>query len=331
MRVEDYRFELLTVNGLNLGRLEGVAPGGRLAGNRGAQIRWSGNLTYTGEIPRPDWYRYRIRPVATINGVDQPLGVYVVRPGETRHDPTGTTVSLDLYDKTLIPAEDATTDTLTILEGTPINAAVTGLLAAPVVAEADVTVTSSVMVWEPGTTKLRVINDLLATGGYKALWCDFTGAYRIEKWVPPASRPVAHQFTPGDTAIHTGTWVVKQDVKVPNKVICISQETADSPAMRTVATNENLDSPFSFQNQGMWIAATYTGIEACTQEILNQVAARYLAAAETSATITRTMALTPLDLGAVVTDQTGRREVIENIDIALTPGALMTVTSRQTR
>lgn len=335
VRVEDYRFDLLNQNGMKLGTLDGIAPGGRLTGNLNARIRWSGTLTYTGLIPNEHWYRYRIRPVLTVNSVSIPLGTYVVRAGQTQYLPEGKTVELDLYDATLLPAQDAISDTISLPAKTRIGQTVIRLLADTgargTVIGPDETTIATPMVWQAGTSMLRVINDLLAAGGYRALWTDFTGAYRIEKYQPPSARPVTYRFAPGVEAIHTNNQVVKQDAKVPNKIVCISQETATTPAMRAIAVNEDPLSPYSFQNQGVWVAAVHTGIETGSQQALDQIAARYLANAQTSTTITRHLAATPIELGSIVADENGALEVVENINLDLTPGELMEITSRKTK
>ena len=104
MRREAYVYDLLSRDGLVLRRLDHIPPGGHLSGNNNARIRWSGSLTYTGDIAREEWYGYRIRPTLVVNGRESPLGVYVVRPSHTTVNASSTIVSLDLYDRTFIPA-----------------------------------------------------------------------------------------------------------------------------------------------------------------------------------------------------------------------------------
>lgn len=333
MRIEDYRFELVTPIGVNLGILEGIETGGRLTGNVNAQTRWSAQLTYHGDISKTDWYKYRIKIIAIIDEVEYPLGVYVVRGGEEQKTEHGNTITLDLYDKTFIPASDAVEDTYTVQEGTNIGTAIRALLASTgetnFILDTISQTANSALVWEAGTSKLRIINDLLDACGYMALWCDWQGTYRLTPYLPPKSRPVAYKFTQTPTAIHLPDFTRTQEAKIPNKIICISQESGDQPAMRAVAVNENPDSPYSFQNQGVWVAETHTGVEAASQQVLNDTANRLLASATVSATLKRQMALTPLELNAVCVNSMGGREVIENIDITLTPAELMNITTRE--
>ena len=333
MRVEDYRFELLNNAGMVLGALDGVEPGGRLTGNVNAQIRWSAALTYHGDIPKTDWPKYRIRITAIINGEQRPLGEYVVRGGEQKNTPLGESLTLDLYDKTFIPASDAVEGTYTVAEGANIGSAVRALLESSgetnIVLDPTNAVTRSAMVWEPGTSKLRIINDLLDAAGYMSLWCDYGGAYRLSPYTPPKQRPIAYEFVPSDTAIHTPEWAREQDAKIPNKIICVSQESGDQPAMRAIALNEDPESPYSFQNQGQWIAEVHTGVEAATQAVLDAHAQRLLANAVSSATVKRSMALTPIELNAMCLNSGGGREVVENLDITLTPASLMQITTRE--
>lgn len=333
MRRETYVYDLLSRDGLVLGRLEHVAPGGHLSGNVNARIRWSGSITYTGTISREQWYAYRIRPSLIINSKKSPLGVYVVRPSQTTTSATSSVLTLDLYDRTFIPASDAVDDTFSIPAGVVVTDAVREILAST--GETNVAITSDStrlpagLVWEPGTSKLTIINDLLASVGYSALWCDFTGAYRVAPYIPPSARPIAHTFSEDSTSIHSPESMRKQDALIPNKIVCISQETSDTPAMRSVALNEDPASPYSFQAQGVWVAETHTGCEAATQAVLDATARRYLASAIASATVQRSMLTTTIDLAAAVISSEGQREVVENIDITLTPAALMSITSRE--
>ena len=333
MRRETYVYGLLSRDGLVLGRLEHIAPGGHLSGNVNAKIRWSGSITYTGTITREQWYGYRIRPTLVINGKESPLGVYVVRPNQTTINASSTVLTLDLYDRTFIPASDAVDDTFSIPAGAVVTDAVREILASTgetnVAITRDATRLPAGLVWEPGTSKLTIINDLLASVGYSALWCDFTGAYRVSPYIPPSARPVAHTFNEDSTSIHSPDLVRKQDALIPNKIVCISQETSDTPAMRAVALNEDPTSPYSFQSQGVWVAETHTGCEAATQAVLDATARRYLASAVASATVQRSMLTTPIDLATAVTSRDGKREVVENIDITLTPASLMSITSRE--
>lgn len=334
MRVEDYVFDLLTPDGLVVSRLEGIEPGGHLTGNSASQIRWSGTLTYHGDITPTQWYKYRIRPALQLDGKTQPLGVYVVRPSTQTITTGGGALSLDLYDRTFIPANDALERTYCADAGVKLTSIVKELLESTgeenINLQENPAVTKTPMVWEAGTAKLRLINDLLQALGFFSLHCDFNGTYRIEPYTPPVSRPILKVFTPGQNATHLIDTTVNLDAKVPNKIICLSQETATQPAMRAVALNENPASPYSFQNQGVWVARTITGIEAASQAVLDQTATRMLSQAGAATTIKRALATTPIPLGSVVTGEQGTREVVENVDITLTPATLMSITSRQT-
>ena len=193
----------------------------------------------------------------------------------------------------------------------------------------DTTRLPSGLVWEPGTSKLTIINDLLASVGYSALWCDFTGAYRVSPYTLPSARPLAHTFSENERSIHSPEWAREHEALIPNKIVCISQETSDTPAMRSVALNEDPASPYSFQSQGVWVAETHTGIEAATQAVLDATAQRYLSSALSSATVQRSMLTTPIELASAVISGDGKREVVENIDITLTPASLMRITTRE--
>lgn len=264
---------------------------------------------------------------------EYPLGLYIPRPANPVVDTeTGSSLTVNLYDRTFIPANDAVEQSFSVPKGSSLSAIVRGLLesSGEKTAITDMSITTRTdMVWEAGTTKIKIINDILAAAGFFSLHCDFHGAYHIDPYVPPASRPIAYRFAPSQTAIHLPKTAWEIDAKVPNKIICVSQETGDSPALVAVATNESPDSPYSFQNQGVWVTETHTGVEAATQQVLTQIAQRYLSTAASSATVERHMLATPLALNSLVLSQTGGREVVENIDIDFTPGELMKIITRE--
>lgn len=53
-------------------------------------------------------------------------------------------------------------------------------------------------------TWLRVINDLLRTVGYRAVWCDEQGRYRSEPYVAPRERAAEWTFTDAPTGVPLG-------------------------------------------------------------------------------------------------------------------------------
>ena len=335
--VDGWRFELVSRIGQTIGTLDSVLPGAQVSGNVHAEVRWAGSLEVHGE-PGVDWNQVRVRPVrhwddGTQSGAT-PYGLYVVKPAEGAEPSTGTVTKLDLYDRTIVVSEDRVTDTFTVPAGRNVVGAVaeiigsTGETGVALTPTEDVTRTD--LVWEPGTTKLRIINDLAEHAGYFALWADLHGQFRFEPYTAPQDRPVAYKFMPGEHATFLPDVGWRAEATVHNRVVCVSQETGESPAMVAVAENTNPASPWSFQAQGRWVTRVEENVEAASQAVLNQHVQRLLAGEGTAGrVVSRELLPEAVELNAVVTSSSGGREVVENITVSCEPARLMKVTSRE--
>ena len=203
-------------------------------------------------------------------------------------------------------SEDTVDDRYSLAAGTLIIPTVAALIAST--GETRVAVTDSAatltaaLTWEAGTSKLTIINDLLQAAGYWSLWCDGSGLFRVEPYRNPADRAVAFEFVHGETSLHMPDWGREQDnTSVPNRFIAVGQGDEDTPPLVGVAANENPDSPYSFQARGRWITATEEGVEAESQTVIDQYAARKLREAmDPVARLTVTHAMLPLESNALI-------------------------------
>lgn len=330
MIVEGYRLDLHTPDGLNLGELSGVEPGGTLTWNRHVQIRGGGRLRVRSHH---EWDRVRVAPWYCRQGrADEPLGLFIARPISQTIDPAGRPVTdIALFDRTLVLAEYATTGAYTVDAGRKITDVVAEVIAATGEDPGSITETEEVtrteMVWEPGTTGLRIVNDLLEAANYFSIWCDARGQFRVEPYQAPASRPVRHRFRPGPKALHLPEESWDLPAQAANRVVAISPGSHDEEAM--VAVAERAHGPGSFAEVGRWITRVEDHLEAATQAILQEHADRLLREElAASGKVQRKAAFLPLALNDVVLADEGR-EVVEEITVTLTPGELMTITSRE--
>ncbi|MDF2419722.1 hypothetical protein [Trueperella pyogenes] len=335
MIVEGYKVRVLSLDGVDLGWLDGVRPGGRLTGNVDATVRWSGSITVTQTVAASvEWTRVRLQPVHIDGeGAEVSLGVFIPLVGKGTDRPEATTVTVDLYDRTMLVSENALGETFTVAAGSnPVKAAsslLAGFKEAPVGAVETGVSLPSALVWKPEETTLRAVNDLLDAAGYFALFADRDGVFQLLPYREPSGRPVVHRFDPGPEAVHTARLEWVRDANRPNRVVAVSQESGEVKAMTSVVTNTDPASPFSYPSVGRWVTKTYTGVEAATQDVLDAYAkrmlARYRAERETR---TRECAFLPLNLNDVV-EAGGVCEVVEGIDITMTPGQLMKVETRK--
>lgn len=285
-RITTYRWEVLEhSNGVDqlVGILDGVAVGS-LQWVQNAQVKGAGHVEVidldaaaTGmlRIGELTLESARLRPVCSIQGLPEtPLGVFLVSAAEEQWEGTGRTWSLELLDRCTVPAQDAFEESYAVPAGTLILEEVASILGTcNEYIAVDVTstkTTSSGMAWEAGTSKLKIINELLDVAGYNALWMDGYGNFQTTPRVLPADRSIQYEvlgvpreLRDGTQAIYRPEWTRNRDsFEVPNKVIAVQAAGGeDAEALVGVWTNEDPASPYSYISRGRWIPRTLDSVE----------------------------------------------------------------------
>lgn len=280
-RVSSIRVDLLSAAEAPKGTLSGVA-GGSVDYTANAAIKGGGNLSIVDAGQLVDFLNDRVRPVLTIDGIGAfPLGVFLFSEAPEAWDDTGRTWTGKLLDKTAVLDQDKVDATYALDAGTVNTDAVTALIAST--GETSIAITPSAatlagpLAWDPGTSKLAIVNDLLDAAGYFSLFCDGSGQYRGEPYVRPADRPIVWEFVDGANAIYLPGLVKDVDLfSIPNTVIAVGQGNATTAALVSTATNTDPSSPYSTVSRGRTIAHTETGVEAADQDTLDAYALRRL-------------------------------------------------------
>ena len=284
-REETWRVDVLTLDGQDLGELEGFEQGSfdLSIHNR---IRSGGTLDYTGEPL--DWNRVMLRVWYILTARDGteygwPIGTYIPASPVTRYVDGGTEISIELYDKLLILDDAKVTSTWTIDEGTPVLPQIETLIRDA--SDYDVAITGddsdevarSARVWEPGTPRLTIINDLLDSIGFFALWCDGYGTYRLDRSTAASARPVVFEFRDDEHGIYSADFTHDRDgFDVPNQVVATVQGDDETEGLRAVAEDTNPESEWSRQVRGRWITRTLEDTDATSQQVLDERVERAL-------------------------------------------------------
>ena len=173
-RVESWRFDLLSRTEAPLSGpagLAGVQPGGSVSWNATATFPARGEIEVADLGQVADWLDLRIRVWQQVVGAEPwPLGTFCVTGFPERVTSTGRSWRLTLTDKLIRLDQDGIAETLALPAGTVVTSAVRAQIAAA--GEASVAVTDSTKtlstgkVWEAGTSRLRIINDLLGGINY---------------------------------------------------------------------------------------------------------------------------------------------------------------------
>lgn len=264
--------------------LPGVT-GGEVVLSATALLRGSGSLDLVDRDQPIDWSRHRVRiEYVLASGSRWGLGVWLLAAPSETYAAASRSWRVDLLPKTAILDADALPASYSVAKGTNLVASARAVIAGVgegerVIATPTDKTAPATMVWPPGTSRLRIVNDLLEAAGYWGVWCDTDGFFRLEPYVEPAHRAPAWTFSAGATAIHLPDFSREHDLaSIPNRVVCVGQSEADKPALVGVATNERPDHPLSYQARGRWVTVTEEGVEATTQAELEAIARRKLLA-----------------------------------------------------
>ena len=285
-RITTYRWEVLEhANGIDhlVGFLDGVS-GGSLTWTQNAAVKGGGkarvvdlDVAQAGKLRVSDLHleSIRLRPVCAIAGLpENPLGVFLVSAATEEWENTGRVWSLELLDRCTVPSQDAVDQSYSVAAGTLILQQVRTILAScgeyVAINEASTLATSSGMAWEAGTSKLKIINDLLDVAGYNSLWMDGFGAFQMTPRVLPADRSIMYEvlgfpreLRDGEQSIYSPDWTRDRDsFNVPNKVIAVQAAGGeDTTALVGTWTNEDANSPYSYQARGRWVPHVLDSVE----------------------------------------------------------------------
>lgn len=274
-----------------------------------ARLGGSASLTISvSDAQGINWFRDRIAitydpGIATSETI--PMGVYLF-DSPTLNQGLVPTWDVELLTKMAVVDQDEVEDTYSLPEGSPIIPAVVELIESTgetrISATESEAVTSSALAFEAGTPKLTIINDLLTSANYSALWADGAGQFRVEPYIEPSARPLARTFAEGQASIHKPDWSREQDIlSVPNRVVVISPGTDEEPPIIGIAENVDPDSPFSIPSRGRIISRTEEVSDMSSVEAAEAHAERLLVGGMApQATLSVEHAIVPLDPHSLV-------------------------------
>lgn len=327
---EEYFVDLLDNNDNLVRRLSSTTQGS-ISMNVNKPIRSGGKLRVLGE-EGINWQNHRVQIWHRRLDEDPwSMGVYLVSaPGYTNGE-GATDRTIELHDKTKILDDDKIEESLSLAAGAIVTAEIEELILSTGEAKMSITESShmigSTQTWKAGTTKLRIINDLLDYINYFSIWVDGDGVFRGEPYSRPSARPLVRTFQRGKDSLHMNNWTREQDVdSVPNKVVVLVESDGDEEGLRGVAENNNPESPYSFVNVGRWIVEVEDGVEAADEAAADAIAMRRLISLSSpSATISIRHAVLPMrmnDVVRVVSGSIDTTAVVERMDFKLAPGSL---------
>jgi len=263
-----------------LARLDGVTDG-KLDWIANVVIKGAGSLTVIDVDQDVDWLNARLRPVMVIEGLPiQPLGVFMVSEAPENWG-GGRSWSIKLLDNTTILDQDTVAETYALNAGTVVTTTIRQLIESAGITNHSVTSSTATvaapLVWSAGTSKLRIVNDLLALIGYFSLFSNFDGQYVARPYVLPAKRPLTYEFVDGPESIYEPRFNRDNDIwSIPNRVTIVGVGDGTTAALTSTIDNNDATSPYSIASRGRVIGHTETGVEAASQTVLNEYAKKRL-------------------------------------------------------
>lgn len=190
--------------------------------------------------------------------VEWPLGVFLLESPDRELSGTGVVSrSVTAYDQLAILSGDRVVSRLSLAAGTVYTDAITTIATDAgvrlLVTPSALTLPSA-MEWEPGTTRLRIVNDLLAAINYESAWFDELGRLVVRPYLSPADRSAEYAYITDDKSVIAASGL-KQSLDVfdvPNQWVLTVSEADRAPITATY-TNTNPNSPTSTVARGRTI------------------------------------------------------------------------------
>lgn len=199
-----------------------------------------------------DRFTQRLRPVLTIDGVDYPLGVYMITTTPETLSPTGSYMQVEGYDETMILKQAKVDGRVYYASGTPyftvINDLMTQCGLVNIIAESNSLTLATAREYELGTAYLDIINELCDEMNYEHVYADLSGYFHFARKVDRTTADTAYTDVKQLRMIKP----IKRNTDIydlPNVIVGVVS-TPDRSKMMYRAENNNLSSAISIPRRG---------------------------------------------------------------------------------
>jgi hypothetical protein len=277
-----FRYELLTLNNVYVQDLDNMLTA-KIDENWLADvkrtatftIRETGVIDFLSDRIKP-YVRTYLPPYGPADYVEHPQGVFLLSTPTRNSDSAGrVTREVQAYDPLQVFLDDLVVTRYSVAIGARYTDSVIALLGSiPKTVEPSTKTLAVVMEWEPGTSKLRIINDLLDAINYESLSFDEEGNAVVRAYRDPASR--TEEFVYGDGLAGLVVPDVDQEIdlfSVPNRW-SLTVSDPDRPAITSTYTNSDPGSPTSTVRRGRTITDFRLEEDAVDQATLDAKVAR---------------------------------------------------------
>lgn len=233
------------------------------------KLRDTGAVDFLQDRIQP-WIRLHLPPYGVNDWVEWPQGVFLTSSPSRVIDTAGLiTRDVTAYDINQVLLDDKVASRYTVLAGQRYVTVVTGLLGSTSI-DGNITTTLPwgarinpvAKEWDPGTSKLAIINALLSAAGYDSLSFSETGRAIIRPYTSPLQRSTQYEYADDEVSLLVPEMTQELDLfDIPNRWVLTVSEPDRDPITASY-TNTDPGSPTSTVNRRRTITDFRTEIEA---------------------------------------------------------------------
>lgn len=244
--------------------------------------------TYIDMVDKIEWLTDRIQPFIMFKmpdggWIEYPMGIFLISAPVKVEEGEQIYRDVEAFDGTIILEQDKFTERYTIKAGNKYVSAVIDILKTAGIKkynieDSDKTLSND-LEFEPGTSKILAINELLEAINFTSLWVDEWGYYTSRTYIAPSRKGNDYQYLDDEfSVIEQGITEELDLFSVPNKWL-VTYENVDGTEeekvfLQSVYENKSPNSPTSTVNLGRVIVDYRQINEIADQEALNEYTER---------------------------------------------------------
>lgn len=232
-------------------------------------------IDYLSDRIKP-WAILQVPPYGALDWVEWPLGVFMLStPTRTIAEALHVQRDVDGYDLLQVLADDKVATRQVVTAGTLYTTAIWTLLGSTNANVEWSTLTAPTDIeWDPGTSKLAIVNDLLSTINYESLSVDEHGIYQVRRYRTPSERGPEYTYADDDNGLMLpGVDQTIDLFSIPNKWVRVVSQP-DRAVITSTYTNTDPGSLTSTVRRARTITNFATVNDAADQATLDALVAR---------------------------------------------------------
>lgn len=221
------------------------------------------------------WVRLHLPPYGTNDWVEWSQGVFLLStPTRSISEAHHVHRDVDGYDLLQVVADDKVINRYVVTAGTVYTTAIAALLPSTANIHSNLTTVPTDIEWDPGTSKLSIINDLLSTINYESLSVDEAGVFQVRAYQSPTVRGPEYVYADDQDGLILPEVEQTLDLfSVPNRWVRVVSQP-DRPVIVSTYTNTDPGSLTSTVRRGRTITDFAQAQDAADQATLDTLVAR---------------------------------------------------------